>query len=233
MIIFMFNNDEMSITKQRSNTSQISQKRGFQINSNVSLDSPEQSNSQNVSVIINNAHSNNLTQDKPINLPSNPSFSQSLEQAVEDMQTTILQTPQIDETVENVPEKVLSINSNVNIDELMKLCKNKDCLIAALSVIVDIYQHNPLIINKYIIPDEQMLKDLLFCLTTADDIVFSKQDIISNVSCCSNGNNKDCCYALITKIMIKKDNQTYNFKYSYPNVIQFLEERNISWKMCC
>lgn len=216
----------MSISKQKSNTSQISLKRGFQLNSNVAVDSPEQQNSQNVSVIVNNNpinsnEVNRLTMDREINLDY-PNLASEVNE--------ILQTPQGDQTIENTPEKVLSINSNVNIDELMKLCKNKDCLIAALSVIVDIYQHNPLIINKYIIPDEEMLKSLLFCLTSADDIFITKTDIVNSSCCASTGDHQ---FASITKIMIKKDNQTYNFKYSYPNVIQFLDERNISWKFCC
>lgn len=228
----------MSISKQRSNTSQISLKRGFQVNSNVCVDSPEQQNSQNVSVIVNNSvantksdnpvNTNKLTQDREIKLDDlNDINYPNLASEVNE----IMQTPQVDKTQENIPEKVniLNINSNVNIEELLKLCKNKDCLIAALSVIVDIYQHNPLVVNKYIIPDEEMLKNLLFCLTSADDIIITKQNIVDTTCCSSSEHN----FSAITKIMIKKDNQTFNFKYSYPNVIQFLDERNISWKMCC
>ena len=33
------------------------------------------------------------------------------------------------------------------------------------------------------------------------------------------------------KIMVKKANNTYNFKYSFPNVVQLLDNRKITWKL--
>ncbi len=37
----------------------------------------------------------------------------------------------------------------------------------------------------------------------------------------------------IQKIMIKKNGETYNFKYSFPNCAQLLENRKINWKVVC
>lgn len=215
----------MSIAKQRSNSSQMILRRGLQMNTDVNVDSPNQSNQQHVNVVVNNNNTAQaMTRDYPI-----------LEENVCIPEHEVFQSPLADDNVENVPEKVvrkqMSFKSNVNIDELMELCKSKDNLISALSIIVDIYQHNPLIINRYIIADEKMLTDLLYCLTSADEINISKQNILAGSGCLCK--HSECDYASVSKIMIRKDGQSFNFKYSYPNVIQFLDERNISWKFVC
>lgn len=260
----------MSISKQRSNTSQVSLRRGFQVNSNVEVDSPKQNNQQHVNVVVRNVIPNdslNEPHSQPIRTRDiNP--SEFIEEAPDDKPnstfineegynhidtpypqgntqpltkdkpiTSTLTNPSVfapplkdSEAIDNTRAH-LPIKTNVKLDELLDLCKSKDELINALSLVVDIYQHNPLIINKYIIPDEKMLIDLLYCLTSADEVTLQKQVIVEGGGCLCR--SSDHSYSVITKIMIKKDNQSFNFKYSYPNVIEFLEERAISWRYCC
>lgn len=256
----------MSISKQRSNTSQCSLRKGFQVNSNVEVDSPKQNNQQHVNVTVRNV----LPRDTPLHEPhSQPLRSRDVELTEADpseyldeealavggfgntqpltKDKPVMTNPSVfappladSEAVNETPiqkhaesntKYIQPIRTNVKIDELLDLCKSKDELINALSLVVDIYQHNPLIISKYIIPDEKMLTDLLYCLTSADEVTIQKQSIVDGGCWCKGSGEHN--YAVITKIMIKKDNQSFNFKYSYPNVIEFLEERAISWKYCC
>lgn len=95
-------------------------------------------------------------------------------------------------------------------------------------MILDIYENNPLIINKLIIAKEEELSRLLFILTSAEQIELIKND--PDVKCCKTIKDN---VQYISKIMIKKGGNTYNFKYSFPNVIQLLDNRHICWKIVC
>ena len=63
---------------------------------------------------------------------------------------------------------------------LNQIIKNKDMLIQALVLSLDIIQNNPLIINKYVIADEHELALLIKYLTDAEEV-----DIIKNDHECS------------------------------------------------
>ena len=114
-----------------------------------------------------------------------------------------------------------------DLEEMQAIITDKDHLIEALSLIVDLYQNNPLIVNKLIIPNEEEFIRLLFLLTGAEQIELIKND--PEVSCTC----KHLSFTRVQKIMVKKNDNTYNFKYSFPNVIQLLDNRNISWKFVC
>lgn len=106
-----------------------------------------------------------------------------------------------------------------------EILKNKDNLIEALSLILDIYENNPLIVNKFIVSQEDELTKLLFLLTGAEQIELIKTDLETGCTC------KFDKFTHIQKIMVKKNGTTYNFKYSFPNVVQLLDNRKISWKI--
>ena len=103
------------------------------------------------------------------------------------------------------------------------IIKNKDMLIQALVLSLDIIQNNPLIINKYVIADEHELALLIKYLTDAEEV-----DIIKNDHECSCSVSKK--YDIINRIMIKKNGEIYNLKYSYPDVNQYLYDRKFSTK---
>ena len=103
------------------------------------------------------------------------------------------------------------------------IIKNKDMLIQALVLSLDIIQNNPLIINKYVIADEHELALLIKYLTDAEEV-----DIIKNDHECSCSVSKK--YDIINRIMIKKNGEIYNLKYSYPDVNQYLYDRKFSIK---
>lgn len=106
---------------------------------------------------------------------------------------------------------------------LNQIIKNKDMLIQALVLSLDIIQNNPLIINKYVIADEHELSLLIKYLTDAEEV-----DIIKNDHECSCSVSKK--YDIINRIMIKKNGEIYNLKYSYPDVNQYLYDRKFSTK---
>ena len=106
---------------------------------------------------------------------------------------------------------------------LCAIIKNKDMLIQALVLSLDIIQNNPLIINKYVIADEHELALLIKYLTDAEEV-----DIIKNDHECSCSVSKK--YDIINRIMIKKNGEIYNLKYSYPDVNQYLYDRKFSTK---
>ena len=112
-----------------------------------------------------------------------------------------------------------------NVEEMYGIVKNKDNLIEALSLILDMYENNPLIVNKLIIPNEQELTRLLFLLTQGDEIELVNTDNETGCLC------KPSKFIIINKIMVKKEGELYSFKYSFPNATQLHDNRRISYKL--
>ena len=112
-------------------------------------------------------------------------------------------------------------------NQLLKVVKTKDSITQALSIILNIVENNPLIINKYIISPKEILANLIQLLTEADkvDILLS----IDDVGCSCSASNK---YAMIDKIYVTKNGDTSILKYKYADTIQILEEHRISTKLC-
>ena len=197
--------------------------RGFQAQADVSINSPTQTNSQNVNVIVSP-----LTKDRAFRIVTNsqdqPKPVKPNEPAIVCQERDIkLDDGLSDGLEEHLKERTID-TAKTDLEEMQAIINDKDHLIEALALIVDLYQNNPLMINKLIIPNEEELMRLLFLLTGAEQIELIKYD--PEVSC-SCKNNK---FIRIQKIMVKKNDNTYNFKYSFPNVIQLLDNRNISWR---
>ena len=115
--------------------------------------------------------------------------------------------------------------ANDTLSNMEAIIKNKDYLIQALVLCVDILQNNPLIINKYVIAEERELALLVKYLTSADEVTILKDDHECK-GCLGKGDK----YDVVNRIMVKKDGEIYNLKYSYPDVVQFLFERRFSTK---
>ena len=200
--------------------------RGFQAQADVSINSPAQTNNQSVNVIVSP-----LTKDRAFRIVTNsqdePKPVKPNEPAIVCQERDIkLDDGLSDGLEEHLKERTID-TAKTDLEEMQAIINDKDHLIEALALIVDLYQNNPLVINKLIIPNEEELMRLLFLLTGAEQIELIKYD--PEVSC-SCKNNK---FIRIQKIMVKKNDNTYNFKYSFPNVIQLLDNRNISWKYVC
>jgi hypothetical protein len=112
-------------------------------------------------------------------------------------------------------------------EQLLKVIKTKESITQALSIMLNLVENNPLIINKYIISPKDILTNLILLLTEADkvDILLS----IDDVGCSCSPSNK---YAVIDKIYITKDGSTSILKYGFAETLQILENHRISTKLC-
>ena len=111
-------------------------------------------------------------------------------------------------------------------EQLLKVVKTKDAITQALSIMLNLVEHNPLIVNKYIISPKDILINLIQLLTEAD-----KVEIIMNVDvdCGCSANSK---YSVIDKIYVTKNGNTSILKYNYAEALQILEIHRISTKFC-
>jgi hypothetical protein len=113
-----------------------------------------------------------------------------------------------------------------SVEEYQNILLHKDQELKALNLIIEIIKSNPLIINKFIISHYESLLELIKLLTHADDVEFTERDI--DVGCICSCDDK---LFNIEKVFVRKNNNVYNLKYSFPNVIQLLETHRISIKI--
>ena len=111
-----------------------------------------------------------------------------------------------------------------SVDELQAVIHSKDNIINALSLMVDIMESNPLIVNKYVIADLDSLTLLIQYLTEAERVDIQEG---LDVDCSCIGCPK---YTPVDKIYITKNGETQNFKYQYPNANKVLDDHHISVK---
>ncbi|MGI6156734.1 MAG: hypothetical protein ACOYEB_12560 [Enterococcus lemanii] len=112
------------------------------------------------------------------------------------------------------------------ITHLQALVSEKESIAKALSIMLELVENNPLIINKLIIAPSATLAELIKLLASADDVKISymlDQDVG-----CSCGSVK---YVPIDKIYVVKHGDTQVLKYAYPDVIQILDQHRISYKL--
>ena len=109
--------------------------------------------------------------------------------------------------------------------EMTSIFQDKDRYIEAYKLIIKIMQPNPLIVNKLIVAEFQMLLRLVQLLTNADEVNIVEKDF--DVGCCVCGDPM----IMIDKIFVVKGGATYNLKYSFPDVVSILDEHKISLKM--
>ena len=113
------------------------------------------------------------------------------------------------------PEEILSQYENQ--------LQNSQSINQALSLVIDILESNPLIINKYIISSFVNLQKLILLLTSADQVELELDD--PDIDCfCSAITD----YQRIKSIYILKNNQQYNFHYAFPESVRILERHKIS-----
>ena len=195
--------------------------KGFQAQADVGINSPVQTNNQNVNVIVSP-----LTKDKNFEFIADKNNVEHKELPVTERDVEIsIDKPLNDELEPSFKERTVE-TAKKSLEEMEALLKDKDNLIEALSLILDIYENNPFVVNKFIVAQEDELTRLLFLLTGADEIQLIKND--PEIKCCIKKVDK---VQLISKIMVKKNGNTYNFKYSFPNVVQLLDNRRICWRM--
>ena len=110
-------------------------------------------------------------------------------------------------------------------NDIQQEIQNKDNMITALSLIIDILESNPLIINKYIIASTDNLQRLIMLLTNSPEVEFQFNDPEVGCFC------KPESYYSIRSIYVRKDGNEYVFKHAFPQALRILDNHKISTKI--
>jgi len=182
--------------------------RGFLAQADVKLNSPSPASSQNQNV--------NVLVYPKLTEKTNP-----YEEAPDGLThyTPVDPAPHLEKEVERDVT-----TAETTLYDMKKMTSDKDLLINALNCLLDIYEHNPLIVNKYAIADDEVLSNLIKSLTGADEVIISKEDY--EPSCFQ----KKVEFSVINKIIVKIGDNVYNLKYNYPDVVEFLDKHKVSIK---
>ena len=200
----------MSLPKSRI----LSNSKGLAASAEFHNNSPEQSTVVNV-----NLHSTPQTTDDSSPQP------QQQPQIIQTVQTTDPNPyAQMDPgQVQYVQERSVE-TSKQSTGELEAIIHSKDNIISAFSLMLDIVENNPLMVNKYVVADIDSLTQLITYLTEAERVDIQKS---MDVDCSCIGQQK---YFSVEKIYITKPGETQNFKYSYPSANKILDDHHISVK---
>lgn len=109
--------------------------------------------------------------------------------------------------------------------QLNETIKEKENIAKALTIMLNLIENNPLIINKLIIAPADVLTELIKLLTSSDEVKFNY--LFDADVGCTCGVNK---YVAIDKIYVVKNGETKIMKYDYPDAIQLLDQHRISYK---
>lgn len=94
---------------------------------------------------------------------------------------------------------------------------------AVLRLIIEILQSNPLIVNKYVIADDELLEHMIRLLCNATEVQIDAEDV--GEGCMSKAK-----YRKIHSIYVTVDGKTQNLKYDFPAVMKTLKDLCISTK---
>lgn len=187
---------------------------------NIKNQSPstEQGQQQSVNIVVNSSTPDLRTHQTPssVNCMSKANMNDIEERAVYPDKQTI-------DNDEDNPYKNISLRdlqeANKIEDDLSKLIQEKDNIIKAESIIIDMYRSNPLIVNKFVVAEEETLTELIKLLTNASDVSIELSDI--ECTCLS------ASYQTIKRVYLTVDEQVYSLEMC-PAVMNFLEGFKIS-----
>ena len=120
----------------------------------------------------------------------------------------------------------LTTNSNAEISSFDTDPEKQALLreIQVLRTIIELQHSNPLMLNKYIVCDDEVLCKLVGLLCNAREVNLDAEDLGSG---CLTKNN----YRKVNSIYVINENgETLNLKYDYPSVMKTLKDLNISVK---
>lgn len=167
----------------------------------------------------------NLSNSQVFNLNFASERSPVAERTVETVTAEPAPAPEVPVVYGNQPEpqpnpyeEVSKVDDTVQV--LNQQLVDKESMISALSLIIEILESNPIIVNKWVIADDQTLKQLILYLTGADDVDIK----IGDIECGCTGTK----YINVQSIYVIKDGQAQNFKYACPNACRILDNHHIS-----
>lgn len=104
-----------------------------------------------------------------------------------------------------------------------ELLHEKNRTIEVLKLIISILQDNPLIVNKYIIADDELLERIILLLCNAETVNLDAEDV-------GEGCITKRTYRKINSIYVTVKGETLNLKYDFPAVMKTLKDLRISTK---
>ena len=107
--------------------------------------------------------------------------------------------------------------------EVADILMEKDRQIEVLKLIINILQSNPIIVNHYIIADDEALEKMIKLLSNASDVQIDAEDM--GVGCITKKT-----YRKVHSMYVTKDGKTLNLKYDFPDVMKTLKDLRISTK---
>ena len=125
-------------------------------------------------------------------------------------------------TGESTEEKTTTVTERsavIDDDEKQTLLREN----RVLRIIIDILHGNPLIVNKYIIADDELLVEMIRLLCNADEVQLDAEDVGEG---CMTKNK----YRKVNSVYVVADGKTQNLKYDFPSVMKTLRDLHISTK---
>ena len=110
------------------------------------------------------------------------------------------------------------------INELTTQIQDQEKIVQALSLIIELLESNPLIINKYVIAKAETLEELITLLTGADSV----EILTADIEC---GCNPSKAVAPVERIYVTKGGDIKQLKYDFPEALRMLETHRISTKL--
>ena len=95
--------------------------------------------------------------------------------------------------------------------------------INVLKLIINIQHSNPMIVNKYIVADDDALGKMVGLLCNASEVHLDAEDV--GVGCVSRKT-----YRKVNSIYVVVNGETLNLKYNFPAVMKTLKDLHISTK---
>ena len=100
-------------------------------------------------------------------------------------------------------------------------------IVKALSIMLDLVESKPLIVDDQIVVPRDILIELLKILTEGEEITIN--EIIPDSGCLY----KVPKYSIIDKLYIIKEGNPLILKYSFPDVVKLFDDHKISIKLVC
>ena len=203
----------MSVPKSKvlSSARNLSASKGVIALADVKVQSPSQSQIINLTV-----HS-----DKAV---------ESSEEVQEEVKPVYPSTFNADNPYENLKTGVPKLDQDgtftaeSRINELTTQIQDQEKIVQALSLIIELLESNPLIINKYVIAKAETLEELITLLTGADSV----EILTADIEC---GCNPSKAVAPVERIYVTKGGDIKQLKYDFPEALRMLETHKISTKL--
>ena len=186
----------------------LSSSRSIKTIANVNSDIQKTNQIQNVNVVVQPSKSEPQIETQPQQSP--PVYPQ----------TTYPYAYEVPAAAQIIERSAQDIQQDIEAE-----IQNKDNMITALSLIIDILESNPLIINKYIIASTDNLQNLIMLLTGAQEVEFQFDDPEVGCFC------KPESYYSLRSIYVHKDGNQYVFKHAFPQALRILDNHKISTKI--